>query len=31
MVPAARLTAVSLAPGQAFGGLPCGGGLPHGY
>ena len=31
VVPAARLTAVSLAHGLAFGGLPCGGGLPHGY
>ena len=30
VVPAARLTAVSLAHGLAFGGLPCGGGLPHG-
>ena len=31
VVPAAGLTAVSLAPGLAFGGLPCGGGLPRGY
>ena len=31
VVPAAGLTAVSLAHGLAFGGLPCGGGLPHGY
>ena len=31
VVPAAGLTAVSLAYGLAFGGLPCGGGLPHGY
>ena len=31
VVPAARLTAVSLAHGLAFDGLPCGGGLPHGY
>ena len=31
VVPAARLTAVSLAHGLAFGGLPCGGGLPPGY
>ena len=30
-VPAAGLTAVSLAYGLAFGGLPCGGGLPRGY
>ena len=28
VVPAAGLTAVSLAHGLAFGGLPCGGGLP---
>ena len=31
VVPAAGLTAVSLAHGLAFGGLPCGGGLPRGY
>ena len=31
VVPAAGLTAVSLAYGLAFGGLPCGGGLPRGY
>ena len=31
VVPADRLTAVSLAHGLAFGGLPCGGGLPRGY
>ena len=31
VVPAAGLTAVSLASGLAFGGLPCGGGLPRGY
>ena len=31
VVPAAGLTAVSLAHGLVFGGLPCGGGLPHGY
>ena len=31
VVPAAGLTAVSLACGLAFGGLPCGGGLPRGY
>ena len=31
VVPAAGLTAVSLAHGLAFGGLPCGGRLPRGY
>ena len=31
VVPAAGLPAVSLAYGLAFGGLPCGGGLPRGY
>ena len=31
VVPAAGLTAVSLAHGLAFSGLPCGGGLPLGY